>query len=732
MFETSGTLGIAAATSSLVLLVLLPLLFAAIAGMAAARGKGSPLAMRVAIASSGGTLGLALLHAVRALQSARGQFAYQHVATLARIGHLDVAFDLVRTKTSATVVLLAAFVGFVAVLHVVWTAPAVSGRLAWTGVATSAAILVGLSDGLPTLAMGLQIGAIAGWALSGEQRWTSSGLVLAIVGDVAFVGAFLVLFWSLGGVFTSSGFVADSLPRFAIVEVAGASRADGKAALALTTYEGATLRSDDGPPLPDEPIASPFARILDPGIYSFRLQLGAATADAVVPHVSLAAGRSYVLTPYGPTTSLRSLDDQLSVARPSPSGPRSTRFVLATRTILGVGVTMVVGLLVVLAALLRLASLSKMAHGGLVFALEAIGPVVLVLHVVPLFDPRTASVLASVSAAAAVVLASDAASSPRFARVPGALLAALGALAMTSALMGESAAAIVILLAASLGAAAATIALQTDVDARWLGVAAASLAGVLPGAGTSTGIASAVAGAFAASSAGAVVAPLVVVTTMLIAFASFDMYNTRVKIVGASSSGPSVLVVLLASGSLVGGALLGVGSSPFGGKAAPLARHLVEAPGGHDHNARAAAVALVVSLAAAAVGVVAARRTAQASRTMLWLAMLAWPQLVMARIGRAIAAVARLLVRGVNVLNEDVIEDVVDVAASMFAWIGRVIRLVGGHVGGAFGRVLGGADPVVERARLDDSQRFEFMRTALVIGMAAVLGLLVVSAWVVG
>src|SRR5690349_8594312 len=124
MFETAGTLSIVELTSSLAALVLLPLLFAAVAALAALRGTGGRLAMRVAIATGGGTLGLAFAHVVRAAQSAPGHTAQQHLATLARVGQLDVGLDLVRNPTSATCALLAAFIGFAAVLHAVWTAPA--------------------------------------------------------------------------------------------------------------------------------------------------------------------------------------------------------------------------------------------------------------------------------------------------------------------------------------------------------------------------------------------------------------------------------------------------------------------------------------------------------------------------------------------------------------------------------------------------------------------------------
>lgn len=739
MFETAGTLTIVERTSSLAALVLLPLLWVAFAAFAALRGKGGQLAVRVAIAASGGTLALAVAHAVRASQNPPGRTAQQHIATLARIGQLDIGLDLVRDPTSASCALLAAFVGFAAVLHAVWTAPArVAGRLAWTGLATSAAVLVALSDGLPTLALGLQVATIAAWALAGGRK--SRQLVLALAGDVTIVFAGWILFWSLGGTFSASGYTPDPLPRFALVAVPEAPRADGKATVALTTYDDATVSSDDGPPLPGEPIRAPFTLALDPGIYSFRIQAGAATMDMLVTHVTLAPGHAYVLMPAGPTTSLSNLDDQLVVPRPTLGGASSMRAVLASRSIFGVRVTSVVGFLLVLAALLRLTLLGKTEQGGLVFALEAIPPVVVALHVLPLLDPTAGAALAIASAVVAILLAGDAASARSSDRVPRAVVASLAALAMTSVLVGETAGAMVLLVSASLGGAAATTALDAEADVRWLGVACASLAGVLPGAGASPGITSAIAGAFAASQAGhwagAVVAPLVAVAAILVALAVFRVHSASIKapLVAHGPRGPRVLVVFLAAASITGGAILGIGSSQFGGKTAPLARRLVDAPGGLDGNPRVVLAALVLSVAAAVIGLVAARRATHTSKTPTWLGILGWPAALAAKLARVGAGLVRFLVRSVIIMNEDVIDDATEVVASAFAALGRALRFVDARIGtGLVARALGrGADEVVVRTGMDDPLRFERVRTGVVLGMVAILGLVVLSSVVLG
>ena len=51
---------------------------------------------------------------------------------------------------------------------------------------------------------------------------------------------------------------------------------------------------------------------------------GAASADVVVPRVALNAGRACVLAPYGPTASLRVLDDQVAVPRVGSNGAFET------------------------------------------------------------------------------------------------------------------------------------------------------------------------------------------------------------------------------------------------------------------------------------------------------------------------------------------------------------------------------------------------------------------------
>lgn len=742
MFETAGTLTIVELASSLVALVLLPLLWAAIATVAAVRRSGSRLATRVAIAAAGGTLGLSIAHAVRAAQLPPGRVAQQHVVQLARIGQLDLGIDLVRDPTSATFAVLAAFLGFAAVLHAVWTSSSrVAGTLAWTGLATSATLLAILADDLPTLAVGLQIATLAAWALAGGGRARS--LALALAGDTSVVFAAWILFWSLGGTFGASGFTPDPMPRFALVTVpdtGAAERPEGKATVSLTTYEDSLVSSDDGPPLPGEPLHAPFTLTLDPGTYSFRIQAGAGTTDLLVTHVTLAAGHAYVLTPFGPTTSLLNLDDQLAVPRPAPAGHISMRAVLGARTLAGLHVPTVLGLVAVLAALLRLALLARSEQGGLAYAFEGITPVILVMHVVPLLDPGAGAVLAIFPALAAAILAASAAASRSRDRVPRAALAVLAALALTSALLGETAGAVVIITAATLGTSGATAALDAEADVRWLGVACASLSGVLPGGGASPGLSCALSGAFGASAAGrwagAAVAPLATIASILLALALFRVYGASIRVGGVPRAplGPRTLVVVLAGGALVAGTILGAGSSAFGGHTQPLARRLVGDVGGIDGAPRIAGAAIALSLATAVIGLAAARRATRTPELPSWVRALDAPAAFVARTGAGCASLLGFFVRSVIVMNEDIIDDVTEVVASGFAAVGGLVRRIDAAVaGGRLARALGrGADEVVVRTGIDDPRAFERVRLGLVLGMVALLGLVVLSSVVLG
>lgn len=739
MFDTAGTLTIVELVSSLLVLVLLPLVWSALAAFVALRRVGAKLAEGVAMATSAATLVLAIVHAVRASQLPAGRIAVQHVTQVARIGQLDLSLDLARDPTSAALALLIALLALAAVLHAVWTAErGLTARLAWVGLATSATLLVVLADGFVGVALGLQLATLAGWALAGGRAGRSLGLALA--GDTVLVFAGSVLFWGLGGTFGVSGYTPDPLPRFALVLLPDAPRADGEATVSLTSYQGASVSSDEGPPLPGEPLLSPFTVSLDPGNYSFQIEAGVATSELLVTHVTLAPGRAYTLAPYGPTTSFLNLGDQLAVPRPSPSGPTSVRSTIASRSIGGIRVPIVLGVGVALAVLLRLALLSRKERSGVAFTLEAIPPIAVVLHFAPLVEPGIAAAIGIVPALAAVALAADAASSRSRPRSLRAALAALVAVAVASVLLGETAAAITIVIAASTGTAAASAAVEIEGDVRWLGVTCAGLAGILPGAGVSPGLVAAVTGAFGASGAnrwaGGVVAPLLTIAVILCAMAHFRVYFTAICRKGPPLGPPGARaqVIFLAVASTLCGAALGVGTSPFGGHTVPLARRLVQRQGGLDGVPRMAVAALVLSIGAAVIGLAAARRASRTSAPPSWLNGLGGPALLVERAGSTAVELLRFFVRSVVIMNEDVIDDATEVVASGFSFMGLLIRRGEAAVArGTVGRVVArGADELVVRTGMDHPLGLERVQLGLLIGMVAILGLVVLSSVALG
>ena len=195
-----------------------------------------------------------------------------------------------------------------------------------------------------------------------------------------------------------------------------------------------------------------------------------------------------------------------------------------------------------------------------------------------------------------------------------------------------------------------------------------------------------------------------------------------------------MLVVILAASSLLGGAFLGVGGSPFGAKTEPLSRRLVDAPGGLDNIPRIAVMAVGLALAAAIFGLAAARSATRTPKAPAWLAVLGAPAELLGRATRSGASLLRFFVRSVVVMNEDVIDDATEAVASLFAGLGRGLRRIDAKLGsGLLARMLGrGVGEVVVRTGMDDPRRFERVRIGVVLGMVALLGLVVLSSVVLG
>src|SRR5690606_15449366 len=147
-----------------------------------------------------GTLGLAIVMATRLALLPRGFVLAQHVAGLARLGQLDLAFDLVLDPRSVTFVVVAAIVSCASTLHTAWsTRPNTTVTLAWTGLTTAGAMLLCAGDGLAPILVGLGILSLGAWGLAQDLEPIPTTAMLA--GNVSVLLGLVFLFWSLGGAF---------------------------------------------------------------------------------------------------------------------------------------------------------------------------------------------------------------------------------------------------------------------------------------------------------------------------------------------------------------------------------------------------------------------------------------------------------------------------------------------------------------------------------------------------
>ncbi len=684
MFETLGSLAIVQPVLALLALVGLPLVWTIVAALARGSAGRGLIGTIVSITCAVGTLGLAIVMAARLALLPKGCILVQHVAQLARLGQLDLAFDLALDPRSVTFAIVVAIVSCASALHTAWSPrPNIAATLAWTGLATTGAMLLCVADGFAPILVGLGVLSLGGWGLSCGVDSTPSTTMLA--GNVSVLLGLVFLFWSLGGAFGPEGYDPDGAPRFVLVTTPSKFES-AKATLTMTTHAGALVSSDDAD-LPGEPVAAPFSIVVEPGIYTLRVQSGTASGDVVVPRVAFVPGRSHILTPYGPTASLRVLDDQIAVPRLAPSGGNAgVRAALASRTIGGLRASAIVLLLILGGALAHAHALaSRRGPTALALVLAAVPAPYLALRLAPLVDPRGAdgALVVVLGAASSLLLSANAACVEDGHKALRGVLAAATSLAFVAVGFGEPASALILACSAIVSASAALAAIDARRDIRWLGVACAAAVGLLPGAGASTGyifstitaLGSAVGGNLAWSAFAAAAAGAIVVTVTLSSLAAFRVYDA---VIHASvrepglSRGQGAVVIALAVTALVGGTILGAGTTAFGGTVVPLARRLVGAPAAVLAPGVMAGAALLASLVAAAGGTLLARRVSARAAAPGWLLSLGRPYAVLSSAVSAVGSCARFLQRSAHALDRDFVDDV---PAAIFDAALRVTRL---------------------------------------------------------
>jgi hypothetical protein len=714
MFETAGNLAIAVPVLTLVGLVLLPLLWALAAALSPRR-----LAKPTAVLGSIATLGLVVSLSVRLARVSAGHVLVQHVAQLARLGQLDLTVDLALDARGAAFAVVIAVVacGSAAFTSLYREAPA--SRLGWTGIVAAGAMLVCTGDGLAPISIGLGLLSLGSWGL--HRGTEARGSVVAFAGNVSILLGFVFLFWALGGSFGPEGYDPDGAPRFALVTTNTPSVAPDKATLSMTTYAGALVSADDAD-LPNEPIVSPMSVVVPAGVYTLRIQRGGASSDVVVPRVALVAGRTHVLSPYGPTTSLRTLDDQLAAPRNSPAGGiTSVRSVLAGRTVAGLRASAVVLLLVLGGALFHLFALAgQRGPSALAGVLQALVAPYFALRLAPLVEPTGAddSLVVLLGGAVGLVLAARASGVDDPSKALRGVAAASAAAAVAAAGLGAPSGVLLLVCPSVVAASAGLAAVEAESDPRWLGVASAAAIGLLPGSGASCGLIVTVSAALASAAKGTVVwavfsAGLALVLAAVAALASLAAFRPFEEATASKRSGGAAVVVVLASVALLSGVVLGVGTTSFGGHVAPLVERVTGAPAVTATRGMVVA-AVMLTIVATASGAAASRRVRAGAAAPGWLVTLGRPYAVVLSAASGIGEGARFLERSVRAMDREVIAYLPETA------VGVVERAVQG-----IGR--GGRRLETDAAELDDTRRAERFHTAAVAMMVALLGLVVLS-----
>lgn len=733
MYETNGALTIAL-PSSLLLLVVLPLLWSA--GVLTA-GRRPTLVARIALAGSAGTLGWAILVAVRMVATSRHGTRHvlgQHLGSGLRIGQLDLAFDLQCDALAAVSVVVVAAVVFASLLRSIW-ADRVHRGLAFVGVLAAGTNLVVLAEGIAPLAVGLGLTTVSAFVVA--RGASVVAMMTALAADACAVLALLFLYWALGGSFTATGgYEAEPLARFVLV-AAPSPPLGAKSYLAMSSYAGATVTVDDGPPLPGEPLRAPFVVEVEPSLYSFRIATAPGGSEIVVPRVALAPGRAYTLAPYGPTASLRTLADQIAVPRPLANGTTvDARVFLATRSIAGFRSTFIVALLLAAALGARLlVAASRRRALPLALVLEALVPAFVALRLAPVFDPHAVdgAALAGIGALVAIVCAGHAAAArDPFAVIRG-VLAAAAALVITAAGLGEMSGGLDVLVACVLSAAAALAAVEARRDIRWLGIACAAAVGLLPIAGIGSGVATILARAVDPSAtwrgSGVAAAAAVVTAVALAAIASFRMHDAIIgeRQCDLGTQATSLLALVLSSAALASGVVLGAGTSAFGGRLVPLSSRMLDvAPLRGDPW-----TGLALAIVAPAVGLFLARRPWARPDAF---AAVDRPARLLRRFANGVARFTRFLGDGATALDREVIADAADVGAAAILGLARVVVRADGAVRrrAVDVPVARAADLAATRLGLDHPRTLSRVAAIGVFVMLALLVLIVLSSVLLG
>ena len=485
MPDYSGSLPAILSSRALWLTPLLPLVAAIVCAV-----WRDPRARRVALVACFASLALVVWHVLELVGAGPGARALSIPWNLLRIGSLDVAFSIELDAASSALAIAALATGCVLVHGAEdWR------ELAGACLCIGSLLLVALGDGFVLLSfgwMGLALGAFL-WS---ELPFASLSLAPLLAGA-------LLLFWALGGVWTSDGgFVPDFHARLVAVQSADAkplqvveAKRPSDGFLTLTALPGSRVRLGGADlcivDARGEPgglgtggrgcrvsAVTPFVRVPVPSaIHDVYVATGPGTTDHTVEKVRVSPGIETHIVLTGSSLGFREVAQQLVLR--DLSGAEVRRASLSKKDLRGARVVTLASVLLLLAALIRavrfrVALSARPREAGLLAGAFLGSAALLGARVAPIASlaPSAASVLSALAALVALLLALRAAAQDQRSAVVVCAVASQVAIAIAGAAMGAGSAAFVHV--AAVLPAAAVLTGTTDRRALLVGCVAAT------------------------------------------------------------------------------------------------------------------------------------------------------------------------------------------------------------------------------------------------------------------
>ncbi|MEB2312691.1 MAG: proton-conducting transporter membrane subunit [Sorangiineae bacterium] len=384
--EYTGSLQEFEIDSTLWLVVALPLLASLVAALARALPPGDPRRerlrdSRLMVGAMFGSLGFLLMSAVELFSlPAPRRFLLSPLASMARLGSLDLGLAFALDPLSAACALAVALLGVAVALRTPRRA-AEGASLPAVSLAVGAAQLLVLADNFALTLIGWHLLALAGWSMlagspTGPSRALRSLAGLGRFGDVAVSAGAALLFWGLGGGWSSSGYTPDYQPRLLAVTSTPAvpvesSLSAATGTLTVAALPGARVRAGSAEVCAidadgrlgglgytarpcREPARTPFRRLPMPaGRLDLRVDAGPGAGVLLVDKLLVPRGGHVAVAVAGPSLTYRELADQLRVKDATGGAPLAGA--LGARRLGGVPLIALALALIALGALTRAA-----------------------------------------------------------------------------------------------------------------------------------------------------------------------------------------------------------------------------------------------------------------------------------------------------------------------------------------------------------------------------------------